>query len=104
MFSHTINTNVAFSILNLNIDLVASKFDTEKLYFCVDIFISKHETFCFLRYIAFGKTVAQLNVYTRKRAVLSEEPIWSISGDQGDRWRPAAVTISEYEDFQVCGF
>jgi hypothetical protein len=62
------------------------------------------KVYLFLRYIAFGKTVAQLNVYTRKRAVLSEEPIWSISGDQGDRWRPAAVTISEYEDFQVCWF
>ena len=55
----------------------------------------------FSRYIAFGKTVGQLNIYTRKRTQLSEKPIWSIRGDQGDRWRPAAVTITEYEDFQV---
>ena len=42
-------------------------------------------------------------MYTRKRTQLSDEPIWSISGDQGqgDQWRPAAVTVTEYEDFQV---
>ena len=52
-------------------------------------------------YHAYGKTVGKLNVYTRKRAQLSAESLWSISGDQGDQWKPAAVTITEYEDFQV---
>jgi hypothetical protein len=52
-------------------------------------------------YLAFGKTVGELSIYTRKRTQLSEEPIWSIRGDQGERWRPAAITINEYEDFQV---
>ena len=54
-------------------------------------------------YHAYGRTVGELNVYTRKRSQISEFPIWSIKEDQGqgDKWRPAAITIDEYEDFQV---
>jgi hypothetical protein len=45
--------------------------------------------------------MGELNVYTRKRSELSEEPLWSISGNQGDVWRTSAVTIDEILDFEV---
>jgi hypothetical protein len=40
-------------------------------------------------------------VYTRIRNQLSANPIWSISGEQGNLWRPAAFSLKEYDDFQV---
>jgi len=52
-------------------------------------------------YHAYGSTVGQLNIYTRKRGVLSSQPIWSVLNNQGNQWRTAAVTIKEVEDFEV---
>ncbi|CAF0724038.1 unnamed protein product, partial [Brachionus calyciflorus] len=52
-------------------------------------------------YHAYGDTINTLNVFTRKRGSLSNQPIWSMYKNQGDQWRPASITISEYEDFEV---
>ena len=52
-------------------------------------------------YLAYGKTVGQLNVYTKKGDELSENPVWSIRGEQGSQWKVAAITIKESQDFEV---
>ena len=69
---------------------------------CYSKTISKSDKVCVnFWYNLFGSTIGTLNVYTRIRKQLSTEPIWSISGEQGKLWRPAAVPIREFEDFQV---
>jgi hypothetical protein len=50
-------------------------------------------------YHAYGKDVDDLNVYVKKGEESSR--IWRMSGNQGNQWRPAAVTILEAFDFQV---
>ena len=52
-------------------------------------------------YHMFGATMGTLNVYTRKHQLLSEQPIWTMSGEQGNLWRTSSVTFRELEDFEV---
>jgi len=52
-------------------------------------------------YHAYGASIGTLNVYTRIRSQLSSNPIWTISGNQGNLWRTSSVTIHSNEDFQV---
>ena len=52
-------------------------------------------------FMAYGKTVGELNVYTKIGNTLSKDPIWSVKGNQGDQWKIAAVTVQETENFQV---
>ena len=53
-------------------------------------------------YHAWGSTVGTLSVRTRHpiRKELSPS-VWRISGDQGERWRPAAVSISRLDHFEL---
>ena len=55
-------------------------------------------------YHAYGLTIGQLNIYTRKGTQLSDEPIWAIRGNQGNQWRTAAITVKETEDYEVSFF
>ena len=52
-------------------------------------------------YHKYGLTVGTLNVYRRINNVLDTSPIWTLSGDQGNRWRQGAVTANANQDFQV---
>jgi hypothetical protein len=52
-------------------------------------------------YHAYGASIGTLNIYTRIRSQLSSNPIWVISGNQGNLWRTSSVTIHSNEDFQV---
>ena len=52
-------------------------------------------------YHAYGASIGTLNVYTRIRDKLSANPVWTISGNQGDLWRTSSVTVASNEDFQV---
>ena len=61
--------------------------------------LSKSDKTCvYFWYHAFGSTIGDLKLFTRIRNQLSTEPIWSISGEQGKLWRPAAVNLREYQD------
>jgi hypothetical protein len=42
-----------------------------------------------------------LSIFTRKHGILSVQPLWSISGNKGNQWLTAAITINEIEDFEV---
>lgn len=42
-----------------------------------------------------------LNILTRVGVELSERPVWTMSGDQGNLWRAASVTVDANQDFQV---
>ena len=52
-------------------------------------------------YHAYGNSIGTLNVFTRVRSQLSTNPVWSLSGNYGDVWRQAAVTVTSSEDFEV---
>lgn len=43
-----------------------------------------------------------LNVFLRQKgAAVSDTSVWSLSGNQGDRWRQAKVNIHPSASFQV---
>lgn len=54
-------------------------------------------------YYLYGVDIGTLNLYLTQTSApyFSENPIWSISGDQGPAWIPAQVTISYPIDFTV---
>ncbi|XP_057715866.1 MAM domain-containing glycosylphosphatidylinositol anchor protein 2 isoform X2 [Corythoichthys intestinalis] len=54
-------------------------------------------------YHMYGKHIGALNVFLRQKGApqASETTVWSLSGNQGDRWRRAAVDIHPSADFQV---
>ncbi|CAF0808194.1 unnamed protein product, partial [Brachionus calyciflorus] len=52
-------------------------------------------------YHAYGATVNTLNVFTRTRSILSSEPIWTMSKNQGNQWRTTSISIFEYEDYEI---
>ncbi|XP_061676951.1 MAM domain-containing glycosylphosphatidylinositol anchor protein 2 isoform X2 [Syngnathoides biaculeatus] len=55
-------------------------------------------------YHMYGKHIGALNVFLRQKgATASDTSLWSLSGNQGDRWRRAAVEVDVHPgaDFQV---
>ncbi|XP_019734586.1 MAM domain-containing glycosylphosphatidylinositol anchor protein 2 isoform X2 [Hippocampus comes] len=51
-------------------------------------------------YHMYGKHIGALSVFLRQKGT-SEVAVWSLSGNQGDRWRRAAINIHPTADFQV---
>lgn len=51
-------------------------------------------------YHKYGDSVGKLNVYQRVN-VVQTDILWTLSGNQGDRWRQGAVTVNANQDFEV---
>ena len=51
-------------------------------------------------YHMYGANMGTLNVYLKRNGRLYSS-IWSSSGNKGDIWRPAQVTVSSAVDYQV---
>lgn len=45
--------------------------------------------------------VGQLRVLTRSDNLISDEPIWYMTRNQGNSWRATSITLKERDDFQV---
>lgn len=45
-----------------------------------------------------------LNAFVKQKGQSTSDagPVWSLSGNQGDRWRQAKITIHPVSTFQVC--
>uniref|UniRef100_A0A3B4AHF5 MAM domain containing glycosylphosphatidylinositol anchor 2a n=1 Tax=Periophthalmus magnuspinnatus TaxID=409849 RepID=A0A3B4AHF5_9GOBI len=57
-------------------------------------------TYCFsFYYHMYGKHIGSLNVFLRQKT--SDSQVWSLSGNQGDRWRQARVSIQPSSAFQM---
>ncbi|CAF4185562.1 unnamed protein product, partial [Rotaria sp. Silwood2] len=52
-------------------------------------------------YHMWGRDTGALNVYLKAGSVIEGSPLWALSGDQGDFWRPARATIQTTGKFQV---
>ncbi len=52
-------------------------------------------------YHKFGEDVGALNVLKRVNGKLVAEPLWSLSGNQGNLWKQAQVSVLSAEDFEV---
>ncbi|XP_048830839.1 MAM domain-containing glycosylphosphatidylinositol anchor protein 2 isoform X3 [Brienomyrus brachyistius] len=62
-----------------------------------------NSAYCFsFYYHMYGKHIGTLNVYLRQKGqAASDSPIWTLSGNQGDRWRQAKVNIHPISSFQM---
>ncbi len=52
-------------------------------------------------YHKYGEDVGVLNVLKRVNNKLAAEPLWSLSGNQGDQWKQAQVSVLSAEDFEI---
>ena len=53
----------------------------------------------------YGSSIGKLNVYLRKTSVgktLSNDIMWSLSGNQGDKWLQGRFTLQVKTTYQVC--
>ena len=48
-----------------------------------------------------GADTGALNVFLKVNNGIEPSPIWALSRDQGDLWRPARATILAADKFQV---
>nr|XP_023684225.1 MAM domain-containing glycosylphosphatidylinositol anchor protein 2 isoform X1 [Paramormyrops kingsleyae] len=62
-----------------------------------------NSAYCFsFYYHMYGKHIGTLNAYLRQKGqAASDSPIWTLSGNQGDRWRQAKVNIHPTSSFQM---
>lgn len=51
-------------------------------------------------YHMYGRTVGTLNVYVSKN-VSSSNLIWTLSGNQGNQWKPAQLSVTSTQSFNV---
>ncbi|KAK7142254.1 hypothetical protein R3I94_011819 [Phoxinus phoxinus] len=60
-------------------------------------------TYCFSFYYHMnGKHIGTLNVYLRQKSQTGQDTsVWTLSGNQGDRWRQARVNINPTSSFQI---
>ncbi|XP_052001082.1 MAM domain-containing glycosylphosphatidylinositol anchor protein 2 isoform X2 [Xyrauchen texanus] len=53
-------------------------------------------------YHMYGKHIGTLNVYLRQKSQTGQDAsVWTLSGNQGDRWRQARVNIHPTSSFQI---
>jgi hypothetical protein len=52
-------------------------------------------------YHMWGASTGAFNVYLKVGTDIEGSPLWALSGDQGDFWRPARASISTPGKFQV---
>uniref|UniRef100_A0A8P4KK11 MAM domain containing glycosylphosphatidylinositol anchor 2a n=1 Tax=Dicentrarchus labrax TaxID=13489 RepID=A0A8P4KK11_DICLA len=64
---------------------------------------TNNPTYCFAFYYhMYGKHIGALNVFLRQKGqTVSDTSVWSLTGNQGDRWRQAKVNIHPTTAFQV---
>uniref|UniRef100_A0A3B4ZX85 MAM domain-containing glycosylphosphatidylinositol anchor protein 2-like n=1 Tax=Stegastes partitus TaxID=144197 RepID=A0A3B4ZX85_9TELE len=60
-------------------------------------------TYCFsFYYHMYGKHIGALNVFLRQKGqTVTDTSVWSLTGNQGDRWRQAKVNIQPTAAFQM---
>ncbi|KAM6953905.1 LOW QUALITY PROTEIN: MAM domain-containing glycosylphosphatidylinositol anchor protein 2 [Aplochiton taeniatus] len=65
--------------------------------------ITNPPAYCFgFFYHMYGKHIGTLNAFLKQKGQLaSEAPVWSLTGNQGDHWRQAKVSIHPTAPFQV---
>ena len=52
-------------------------------------------------YHMWGRSTGALNVFAKTNNAIQSAPLWALSGDQGDLWRPARANILSAGKFQV---
>ncbi|XP_066271847.1 fibropellin-1-like [Branchiostoma lanceolatum] len=52
-------------------------------------------------YHMYGPSMGTLNVYTRHIGHALEQPVWSLSGDQGNAWKMAEVEIVDNRAYEI---
>ncbi|XP_038124602.1 MAM domain-containing glycosylphosphatidylinositol anchor protein 2, partial [Cyprinodon tularosa] len=59
--------------------------------------------YCFgFFYHMYGKHIGTLNAFLKQKGQMTlDAPVWSLSGNQGDRWKQAKVSIHPTSSFQV---
>ncbi|KAM3594229.1 uncharacterized protein V6R79_004502 [Siganus canaliculatus] len=64
---------------------------------------SNSPTYCFAFYYhMYGKHIGALNVFLRQKGpAVTDTSVWSLTGNQGDRWRQAKVNIHPTAAFQL---
>ncbi|XP_051254884.1 MAM domain-containing glycosylphosphatidylinositol anchor protein 2 [Dicentrarchus labrax] len=64
---------------------------------------TNNPTYCFAFYYhMYGKHIGALNVFLRQKGqTVSDTSVWSLTGNQGDRWRQAKVNIHPTTAFQM---
>uniref|UniRef100_A0A673MWH0 MAM domain-containing glycosylphosphatidylinositol anchor protein 2-like n=1 Tax=Sinocyclocheilus rhinocerous TaxID=307959 RepID=A0A673MWH0_9TELE len=65
--------------------------------------VATNPTYCFsFFYHMYGKHIGTLNVYLRQKSQTGQDTsVWTLSGNQGDRWRQARVNINPTSSFQM---
>ncbi|TKS86255.1 MAM domain-containing glycosylphosphatidylinositol anchor protein 2 [Collichthys lucidus] len=65
--------------------------------------VTNNPTYCFAFYYhMYGKHIGALNVFLRQKAqTVTDTSVWSLTGNQGDRWRQAKVNIHPTTAFQI---
>ncbi|XP_062406258.1 MAM domain-containing glycosylphosphatidylinositol anchor protein 2-like [Sardina pilchardus] len=61
-------------------------------------------TYCFsFFYHMYGKHIGTLNAFLKQKgqSASAESPVWTLTGNQGDRWRQAKVSVHPTASFQV---
>ena len=52
-------------------------------------------------YHMYGSGIGQLNVQIQTAGAGARHTVWSLSGEQGDAWKEAKVTIASEEEYKV---
>ncbi|XP_051502933.1 MAM domain-containing glycosylphosphatidylinositol anchor protein 2-like [Myxocyprinus asiaticus] len=65
--------------------------------------VVSNPTYCIsFYYHMYGKHIGTLNVYLRQKSQSGQDAsVWTLSGNQGDRWRQARVNIHPTSSFQI---
>ncbi|XP_034001963.1 MAM domain-containing glycosylphosphatidylinositol anchor protein 2 [Trematomus bernacchii] len=65
--------------------------------------VTTNPTYCFsFYYHMYGKHIGALNVFLRQKTqTVTDTSVWSLIGNQGDRWRRAKVNIHPTAPFQM---
>uniref|UniRef100_A0A8C1TDI2 MAM domain containing glycosylphosphatidylinositol anchor 2 n=1 Tax=Cyprinus carpio TaxID=7962 RepID=A0A8C1TDI2_CYPCA len=66
--------------------------------------ITSPPAYCFsFYYHMYGKHIGTLNAFVKQKGQSTSDagPVWSLSGNQGDRWRQAKISIHPTASFQV---
>ncbi|XP_029316426.1 MAM domain-containing glycosylphosphatidylinositol anchor protein 2 isoform X2 [Cottoperca gobio] len=65
--------------------------------------VTNNPTYCFAFYYhMYGKHIGALNVFLRQKGqTVTDTSVWSLIGNQGDRWRQAKVNIHPTAAFQM---
>ncbi|CAF3694948.1 unnamed protein product, partial [Didymodactylos carnosus] len=98
-YDHTYQTNIGhYMYIESSLPQIAG--DKARLMSPVYPTITSGSCLTFF-YHMWGPTTGSLNVFIQSQNVQQGIPLWSLNGDQGDRWRPAKATIHSPDKFQI---